>query len=349
MNIRENTLAAWKFQKPEWIPVTVWIPSQSWLEYDPTELDDIMATHPLLFPDHVRGSVDPSKITFDPFVTANQPFIDDWGAEWLTTSNGMVGVVTGHPLSDWSAFENYKAPDPKVSSGHGPVDWTLVRKEREATRARGQIFWSGLHHGHTFLKLTELRGFENVIYDMADDEPRLWKLLEMIETFNRGIMENVLALDPDIFTIPEDLGMQTGPMLSPEQFHKYIRPSYERLTAPAKARGLVVHEHSDGYIMDLLDDLLAVGGTVLNLQDRVNGLENIAKHIKGRIAIDLDIDRQHVTATGTPREIDDWIRECVMKLKSPNGGLSLMYHAWYPTPIQNIRTVCDAFENYCRL
>lgn len=348
MNPRENTLRAWTFRKPEWIPICVSIPPQNWLEYDPAEIDDIMATHPMLFPDHRRGSVDPSTITFPPFLTAGKPFTDDWGSVWQTEYNGMVGAVIRHPLADWSALEGYRAPDPDVSDGGNRVDWEAARRDREEARKQGRLYWAALGHGHTFLKLAELRGFENLTYDMADNEPRLWKLIEIVEAFNRGRMEHILALEPDCYGIPEDLGMQTGPMLTPAFFHTYIRPSYERLTAKAKARGIVVHQHSDGYIMDLLDDLLTVGGTVLNLQDRVNGLDNIVRHIKGRVAIDLDIDRQHVTATGTPRDIHEWVRECVEKLAGENGGLSLMYHAWPPTPIQNIRAVCDAFERYCR-
>jgi hypothetical protein len=95
-----------------------------------------------------------------------------------------------------------------------------------------------------------------------------------------------------------------------------------------------------------VDDIIRTGGDVLNLQDLVNGLDNIARHVKGRVAIDLDIDRQSITVNGSPRDIDDHIRECVAKLGSPEGGLSLCYQPWPPTPTRNLDAVFTAMEKY---
>ena len=67
--------------------------------------------------------------------------------------------------------------------------------------------------------------------------------------------------------------------------------------------------HSDGDIRSLADDLLDGGVDVLNLQDLVNGVSWIREHLKGRVCIDLDIDRQSVTRFGTPAQIDRLIRE----------------------------------------
>ena len=75
--------------------------------------------------------------------------------------------------------------------------------------------------------------------------------------------------------------------------------------------------------------------------------DDIARHVKGRVAIDLDIGRQNVTVTGSPKDIDDLISEAVMKLGSPEGGLSMVYYPIPPTPIENIRAVYDALEKYC--
>ena len=71
---------------------------------------------------------------------------------------------------------------------------------------------------------------ENLIrairFDMADDEPRLARLIGMVSDFNYEVVMKRLALKPDIFGYPEDLGMQVGPMLSPAHFRKYIKPVY---------------------------------------------------------------------------------------------------------------------------
>jgi hypothetical protein len=93
--------------------------------------------------------------------------------------------------------------------------------------------------------------------------------------------------------------MQIGPMLSPDHFRTYIKPSYQRLMQPARDKGLVVHMHSDGDIRDLVDDIIDGGVEVINLQDLVNGVDWIADRFAGKVCVDLDIDRQDITPQTT--------------------------------------------------
>jgi len=140
--------------------------------------------------------------------------------------------------------------------------------------------------------------------------------------------------------------MQLGPMLSPEHFRKYIKPVYERLMAPALEAGCLVHMHSDGDIRALADDLIISGVDAVNLQDLVNGIDWIAANLKGRLCIDLDIDRQQITRFGDPEQIDELIRREVQMLGSPEGGLMMIYGLYPGIPLGNVRAVADAMERY---
>jgi hypothetical protein len=347
MTHRENLIRAYRLRSPEWIPVASGFPAPCWEYYGPDALEDLLSSHQIMFPGYERGSIYPDNVSIPPHTRKDQPFTDAWGSVWVTNVNGMVGAVKQHALTDWGEFENYRAPSPEQTDGMLPLDWECLGIRAARCRGNGDLFAVGLPHGHTFLRLQDLRGYENLVYDMADEEPRLWKLIAMVEEFNLDLVHRFLRLAPDMVRIPEDLGAQSGPLISPDMFRKYIKPSYLRLTAPIKEAGILVHEHSDGDIIDLVDDLVEVGGDVLNLQDLVNGIDRIREHVMGRLAIDLDIDRQRITVHGSPRDIDDHIREAVMKLGSREGGLSLCYQPWPPTPLENIRAVFDAMERYC--
>ena len=72
----------------------------------------------------------------------------------------------------------------------------------------------------------------------------------------------------------------------------------------------------------------------------------IATRVKGRVCIDLDIDRQHATRFGTPEQIDGLIREEVEKLGSRDGGLMMIYGFYPGVPIENARAVMEAMERY---
>ncbi len=116
--------------------------------------------------------------------------------------------------------------------------------------------------------------------------------------------------------------------------------------APARKAGCLVHMHCDGDIRDLAGDLMGCGLDVLNLQDLVNGIDWIAANLKGRICIDIDIDRQQITRFGSPAQIDGLIREEVEKLGSPQGGLMMIYGLYPGVPLENVKAVMDAMERY---
>jgi hypothetical protein len=315
-----------------------------WHHYDPNALQDLMEAHLFLFPDFRRQE----KVVpqYDLTQRKDKPYKDPWGCVWQTTDDGITGIVCEHPISDWDQFKNYQAPDLEKTDGVFPVDWQKIRKEVLRLKKANELVVGGLPHGHTFLRLQDIRGYENIILDMLSEEPKLGALIEMVELFNHQVIMKWLELKPDMMTYPEDLGMQSGPMLAPESFKKYIKPVYQRLMKPARDTGCIVHMHSDGDIRTLAEDLIEGGVEVINLQDLVNGTDWIAERFAGRICIDLDIDRQQITPRGTPRQIDDLIKEEVKKLGSKAGGLMMIYGLYPGIPIQNIKALMDAMEKY---
>jgi hypothetical protein len=345
MNHRENVLRAVRFERPASIPMSFHINPACWHAYPHGALQELMAEHPTLFPDS-EPSAQPVVPRYGPNQRAGEPYTDDWGCVWETTDDGITGTVTGHPLADWADFEGYVPPDPNEVSGLGPVDWDRVSEELTAARKEGRLAAAGLQHGHTFLLLQSLRGYQNLIYDMADGEPRLGKLIAMVEAFNTVYVRRYVELGAEWISYPEDLGMQRGPMLSPAHFRRYIKPVYQRLMAPAREAGCVVHMHSDGDIRALADDLVEGGVQVLNLQDRVNGIDWIAARFAGRVCIDLDVDRQSVTRYGTPAQIEALIREEVKKLGRREGGLMMVYGLYPGVPLENVAALMDAMTRY---
>jgi hypothetical protein len=339
--ITDNTLRAIRFERPALIPVVFWINPACWHHYPADALRELIANHPLLFPD---PQAPPSPLA--PWERAGEPYVDSWGCTWETTDDGITGAVTRHPLADWEALASFVPPDPSRSNGMAPIDWRAVEKKIAGIRRSSELPVGSLEHGHLFLRLSYLRGYERLLYDMADGDPRLRRLIETVETFSLGIVQRYVDLGVAMMRYPEDLGMQRGPMLAPGHFREYIKPVYERLMAPARAAGCLVHMHSDGDIRNLVDDLVGSGVDVLNLQDLVNGLDWIAARLKSRLCIDLDIDRQSVTRFGSPAQIDALIRTEVETLGSPAGGLMMIYGLYPGVPLENVQALMDALERY---
>ena len=344
MTRRENILRAIRFERPDCIPMHFGINGACWHHYDQDALQDLMESHPLLFPGFRRER----KVLpcYGLNARKDTPYTDPWGCVWFATDDGITGSVHGHPLADWAGFEQYTPPDPNVTDGTFPFNWRETRAGVQTQKQNGDLVFAVLPHNHTFLRLQDIRGYENLMFDMQDGEPRLSGLIEMVENFNYEYVMKWMELEPDMMAFGEDLGMQVGPMLSPEHFRRYIQPVYRRLIKPARDRGCIVHGHSDGDIRTLVEDLIGEGVEVFNLQDRVNGIEWIAKNLAGRVCVELDIDRQHVTRTGTPRQIDDLIQEEVKKIGSKQGGMMMGYGLYPGIPLANAKAVMDAMERY---
>ena len=169
----------------------------------------------------------------------------------------------------------------------------------------------------------------------------------MITEFNLGLVERYInRAGVEFLGYAEDLGMEIGPILSPSMFREYILPAYKRITEPAKNAGVIVHMHSDGDLKTLAKDLMSLDLQILNLQDLVNGIDWIRDNLKGKICIDLDIDRQKITVNGSPAEIRELIDYEISQLGDPSGGFMMIYGLYPGVPMENVKALMEAMERH---
>jgi len=345
LSYRENYLRNASFQGPEYTPAHVHISDASWDQWR-DEMEDVVTRHPKMWPGFEKGKRDWDHYDFGPANTKGVPFKDAWGCVWESSVNGLEGQVIEAPLEDWAQWDQWQAPNALTAADRGPADWDAARRHTKEAKARGDLTSGGLPHGFLFMRLTYVRGFANMMIDMATEEPLLWKLIDAIYENNRVIVDQYLDMDVDMMTIGEDLGSQTASIISPEMFRTYCKPSYEKLLQPCRARGGHVMMHSDGYIMDLIEDLMMAGVTIINPQDLCNGIENLRREFKGRVCIRLDVDRQTVVPFGAPGDIRALVEEEVRVLGSPRGGLELIAGIYPPTSPRNVDALASAFEEF---
>ena len=346
---RENYLRTASFSRgsppPDHIPISVVISGASWDQLR-TDLEDVLARHPVFFPHFEKGKRDYAARNFGPASNAGDLQTDAWGCTWRAEIDGIVGQVVGHPLDDLAKLPGYQPPDPLTTNTWGTIDWNERRRRAAEARDRGGLTTGGLDHGFLVMRLYYLRGFQNLMLDFASRDPRLPQLIGLVNGYNRTIVERWLDIGIDVAHFPEDLGTQTASMIGPKHFAEHIAPAYRELMAPVRAAGAHVHMHSDGYIMDVADQLVDCGVSILNPQDLCNGIDAIARELKGRVCIDLDVDRQSVVPFGTAKDIHDLIEEEVRKLGSPGGGLMMVVGISPPTPAENIDALLAAFEKF---
>lgn len=347
LTVRENYIKNARFSKPEWIPSFVHINNASWDQWK-YELEEVTLKYPEFFPYVKKGWRDYDSFDFGNAHTKGKPFKDSWGCIWESAVNGLEGIVKNAPLSSWEDFKSYSIPDPDIQADRSPRDWEKEKKQIEIKHLEGDITSGSLSHGFLFLRLQYLRGFENAMLDMLEDEPLLNELIEKIDAHNMAIVKRYLEMKVDVMEFPEDLGAQKSLVISPREFRKWILPSYKKLFELCKGNNTLIGFHSDGYIMEIANDLIDAGVDIINPQDLCNGIDDIAREIKGRACIRLDIDRQSIIPFGTRKDIHELIEEEVRKLGSPRGGLEFIVGIYPPTPPENVDALCEALRKFRR-
>jgi uroporphyrinogen-III decarboxylase len=139
--------------------------------------------------------------------------------------------------------------------------------------------------------------------------------------------------------------MQTALPMSPAKWRKYLKPCYARIYGRCKEVGWWVYMHTDGHCYEVIPDLKDCGVDVINPQIRANGLDNLVATCKGKICVNLDLDRQ-LFPFCQPEDIDAHIREAVEALGSPEGGLWLSAEIGPDVPLDTIEAICVALEKY---
>jgi hypothetical protein len=345
MTIRENYLRAVEFRFPQWIPCQVVFAPLVWKTYR-EHLEKIVLDHPRIFTDYSvsdRDFFDEMPLVY----RQGEYYRDNWGCLWYNTQEGLEGQVVGHPLEDWSALAAYKMPDPLVSNerGEDPKDWQKIKHDLEKRRKEGKIAFGNAER--LFDRLYFLRGFENLMIDFAENRPELKELISRLEQYEMRLVEKYLSLGVDVMGFHTDFGTQTGLMISPQSFRRYIKPLFFNLFQTCRKAGVHVLLSSDGRLLEVVDDLIECGVSIHDPQYRANGLEGIVKAYKGKLFAMVDLDRQGFPFM-TAGEIHQQVREVVDALAMPEGGLGLLA-AIYDSDVslENIAAICEAMEDYC--
>ncbi len=341
-----NFLKTLYFDTPEWTPYVVSLMPATWMKYR-EDLEEVVLAHPRTFPGYIKGSKDFDEIT-NPLYEYGQ-HTDCWGIVWDNIEQGLDSIPIVHPLEDWDALESYTPPDPMTDGQFGPrPDWETVRQEMMAAKQAGKLAaGGGLPHGFMYMLLYYLRGFENLMVDMATDDPRLWTIIQMIQDYNVALVEKYLELGAEYMSFGEDLGLQYRLPISPTMWRKYIKPTYEAMHGRCRDAGVPVYEHSDGKILEIIPDLIEVGVRILNPQIRANGLAGLQEVAKGKVTLHLDLDRQ-LFPFATPSEIEDHIGEMYEGLYMPEGGLMLHAECEPDVSLDKVDAICTTLERICK-
>ncbi len=333
MTGRERVWAAIRFERPDRIPLVHSVLPGGVDRHGP-ELEAIYSRYPSDFAGqsgHYGGS------DADPHYRAGRD-VDAWGSVWQNMGLGTEGQVALHPLRDWADLARYRAPDP------GALDWDQIDANIAEGRRLGKFVMPGA--GRLFERMHFLRGYDRLLYDIADERPEVERLRDLVLEHDLAIAELLAKRDVDAISYMDDWGTQSAVMIRPEVWRRLFKPAYKQLADVAHSTGKAFYFHSDGYILDFIPDLIEIGVDVLNPQFSCHPLPALARLTRGRVCIATDLDRQGVLPFGTPDEVRRYTTEVIETLGTPEGGLIGRVEVAPETPPANVEAAYAAFADF---
>jgi hypothetical protein len=343
----ENFLRMIRFESPEWMPAEIRLLPATWFRYAHS-LEEIVLSYPALYPHYEQG--DYKRIELPTSYQVGK-WVDIFGTTWENIERGLEANprLDNAPLRDWKDWDTYQIQDPLTFDLFGEaIDWDGRKAEVDAARARGELAAAALWHGAMYMRLYYVRGYENFMLDVATQEPCLNALVERILTTNIRLISKWIEIGVQYFEFADDLGIQKGLPISPAAWRHYLKPCFAQMIRLCRAHDVTVGFHSDGYILDIIPDLIDCGVQLLNPQVGPNTLEGLARACRGTVALKLDLDRQSIPFA-TPRQVREHIHRAVDELAQPQGGLMLYAGCSHDFPLENIAAIFATFEELgCR-
>jgi len=264
--------------------------------------------------------------------------------EWQTGGAHDSSCV----IDDWAKLDDFieRLPDP----ANDPRFEAFAEAAAKAkTDDRYTIFgWWNLF----FERPWGLRGMENLMCDYYAEPDNIHKLHSaMCNTYCSYIETGCQLLNPDGFWASDDLGHQTGPMMSPEIFHEFLFPYYKRVGDTLKQSKMHFWLHSCGDNTLLLPDLIESGLTVFHpVQKHTMDEVNVAAEFGDRLTFLAGIDVQHTLQEKDPEGVREEVRFLIDTFDRQDGGMCIAAGNGIVagTPFENIEAYLDEAIVYGR-
>ncbi len=244
---------------------------------------------------------------------------DEWGCLWVRSEVANMGQVRGHPLSDWSAAESYRWPDPDAP-------WYYEGMEERFAGSEGQYVTTDIFM-LLFERMHTLRGMNDVLSELYTDRPRMEYLADRIVEFDLGVIRNIGRRFPGRihgFTFTDDWGTELATFVSPRMWCDFFQPRYARIFSAAHEQGWDVWMHSCGKVNAIIGPLIEIGLDCINLQQpRALGIEDVGRQFAGKICFESLCDIQATLPFQGREGIREEARLLLQSWGTPQGGFIL--------------------------
>ncbi len=351
MNARERILAAIKHQPADRIPTDIWATKEVWakLRTHFGEGVDIVAAL------HIDGFAGVGAEYVGPPLPAmaEGESVDLWGirTKRIVYDGGDYDEQSLNPLGKAQTIDDLNAYAWPTSDW---FDYSKMRAKAEQVR-QAQVVACGYMAPFYYHNL--LRGLEQSLIDPLEAPEFTHELIRRICDFfyahHRRMFEACEGLI-DTAQVTDDLGSQTGPLISLPLYREFYAPHHRRFIDLCHEFGIKVFHHDDGNCRPFLPLLVDMGIDILNpIQWRCPGMDmrDLKAQFGKRICFHGAVDNQQTLPFGTPEDVRSEVRRCIDTLASDGTGyiLAPCHNLQAVSPVENILAMYDEAWRYGKM
>jgi hypothetical protein len=326
------------FQTPERLPRDLWLLPWATTRH-PAEVAQLLARFPS---DIVRptdcGYRPSARRQGDPYELGKST--DEWGCVFENIQAGVHGEIREPIIPEITDLSALQPPDEIL-----PDQPQAGREAINRFCAGTEFFVIANACPRPWERYQFLRGSENALADMANpDDPPVQALLRAIQDFYLKEIEFWVSTDVDAIMFMDDWGSQTSLLIPPSTWREVFKPLYRDYCNLARRHGKFVFMHSDGYILDIYQDLAEIGVHAINSQIFCMGLEQVAAAAKGKLTFWGEIDRQHIIPSANPEAGRAAVRQVLQHLGDPRGGIIAQLEFGPGGNPRTVQAICEEWE-----
>jgi uroporphyrinogen decarboxylase len=267
-----------------------------------------------------------------------EAYVDEWGVGWRAVPYstpfgvGHYTEMTVHPLAEEAAVASYQPPDP-----HRPE---LYMEPLRVLHEHREEYWIvGVTVTTIFECAWALRGYERLLTDFSLNPDLAECILDFPYHYHLEAAKKLVEMGVDMIWIGDDVGMQTGMLISPRHWRRFLKPRLANFIASLKAINpqVKVAYHSDGNVLAIVPELIEIGLDILNpIQPACIDPVELKKNFGDRLCFWGSIDEQHTLPFGSPQDVRQEVLERLNTL-GKGGGLIIgpTHHVQLDTPMEN--------------
>lgn len=332
MNSRNLVRKTLEFDHPPRIPRQLWLLPWAETRY-PSEIAELRR----LYPDDIVTAPRPCRPPVPDLGDRYRQgvYVDEWGCTFESAEAGTIGIVRKPLVADWGELARVSEPWPWLHLDVEAINAFCRAKERFVLAGS----WI-----RPFERLQFLRTMEKALVDVLEQRPEFLNLLDRLHDYYRAEAEAWMMTDIDALAIMDDWGCQRSLLVPPELWRRRFKPLYREYADIAHRHGKYVFMHSDGNILDILDDLIDAGIDAINSQIFCMGVEEVGRRFRGRITFWGEIDRQHILARAQRDQIEAAVDSVYRNLYAAGGLIAQCEFGPGARP-ENIREVFAAWDS----